>query len=383
MSAERNAAAGKRAAALPGWAAATLLPLLNLLAAFALSGLVIWAIGESPLQALKFLIYGAFGYSEAVGYTLYYATNFIFTGLAVSLAFKCGLFNIGGEGQAMMGGLGLAAVAIGFDGLPAILLVPLAILGAALFGAAWAAIPAWLQARRGSHIVITTIMFNFIAASLVSWLLVGVLKAPGSQSPESPDFPEAAWLPKIHDLLAGIGMPVEGSPLNLSFLIALGCAALAWFFIERTRWGYEIRVVGGNPGAARFAGISVSRNFVLSMLVAGAMAGLMGLNELMGLQHRLIANFTMGYGFVGIAVAFMGRGHPVGIILAAILFGALYQGGAELAFEMPAISRDLIIMVQGFVILFAGALEHLFRPQLTWVFGRLQSFGAMRGSASG
>ncbi len=283
----------------------------------------------------------------------------------------------------MMGGLGLAAVAIGFDGLPAILLVPLAILGAALFGAAWAAIPAWLQAKRGSHIVITTIMFNFIAASLVSWLLVGALKAPGSQSPESPDFPEAAWLPKIHDLLAGIGLPVEGSPLNLSFLIALGCAALAWFFIERTRWGYEIRVVGGNPGAARFAGISVSRNFVLAMLVAGAMAGLMGLNELMGLQHRLINGFTSGYGFVGIAVAFMGRGHPVGIILAAILFGALYQGGSELAFEMPTISRDMIIMVQGFVILFAGALEHLFRPQLTWIFGRLQGFGAMRGSAGG
>ena len=377
MATERNTDA------LPGWAAATLLPLLNLLAAFALSGLVIWAIGESPLQALKFLLYGAFGYGEAVGYTLYYATNFIFTGLAVSLAFKCGLFNIGGEGQAMMGGLGLAVVAIGLEGLPAILLIPRAILGAAVFGAAWAAIPAWLQARRGSHIVITTIMFNFIAASLVSWLLVGALKAPGSQSPESPDFPEAAWLPKMHDLLASIGMTVEGSPLNLSFLIALGCAALAWLFIERTRWGYEIRVVGGNPGAARFGGISVSRNFVLAMLVAGAMAGLMGLNELMGLQHRLIANFTMGYGFVGIAVAFMGRGHPVGIILAAILFGALYQGGAELAFEMPAISRDMIIMVQGFVILFAGALEHLFRPHLTWLFGRLQSFGAMGGSTNG
>ncbi len=369
MAVERNTAP------LPAWAAATLLPLLNLLAAFAVSGLVIWMIGESPLEALKFMIYGAFGYGEAVGYTLYYATNFIFTGLAVSLAFKCGLFNIGGEGQAMMGGLGLAVVAIGLDGLPPILLVPLSILGAALFGAAWAAIPAWLQAKRGSHIVITTIMFNFIAASLVSWMLVGVLKAPGSQSPESPDFPEAAWLPKMHDMLAGIGLQVEGSPLNLSFLIALGCAALAWFFIERTRWGYEIRVVGGNPGAARFGGISVSRNFVLAMLVAGGMAGLLGLNELMGLQHRLIANFTMGYGFVGIAVAFMGRSHPFGIVLAAILFGALYQGGAELAFEMPAISRDMIIMVQGFVILFAGALEHLFRPQLTWIFGRLRAIG--------
>ena len=222
-------------------------------------------------------------------------------------------------------------------------------------------------------------MFNFIAASLVSWLLVGVLKAPGSQSPESPNFPEAAWLPKIHDLLAGLGIQIEGSPLNLSFLVALACAGLAWFFIERTKWGYEIRVVGGNPGAARFGGIPITRNLVLSMLIAGGLAGLMGLNELMGLQHRLIANFTMGYGFVGIAVAFMGRNHPVGIVLAAILFGALYQGGAELAFEMPTISRDLIVAVQGLVILFAGALEHLFRPQVQALFRRFGALGEVRG----
>ncbi|MCH8203214.1 MAG: ABC transporter permease [Proteobacteria bacterium] len=371
--------AERRAVALPAWATSGLLPVLNLAAAFAVSGLVVWAIGESPLEALKLLLYGAFGYGEAIGYTFYYATNFIFTGLAVSVAFKCGLFNIGGEGQAMMGGLGLAVVAIGLDGWPPALVLPAAVLGAAIFGAAWAAIPAWLQARRGSHIVITTIMFNFIAASLVSWLLVGVLKAPGSQSPESADFPEAAWLPKIHDLLAGLGIQIEGSPLNLSFLVALACAGLVWFFIERTKWGYEIRVVGGNPGAARFAGIPITRTLVLSMLIAGGLAGLMGLNELMGLQHRLIANFTMGYGFVGIAVAFMGRSHPIGIVLAAILFGALYQGGAELAFEMPTISRDLIIAVQGLVILFAGALEHLFRPQVQALFRRLGALGEAHG----
>ena len=271
--------AENRPVTLPGWATSGLLPLLNLSAALAVSGLVVWIIGESPIEALKLLVYGAFGYGEAVGYTFYYATNFIFTGLAVSIAYKSGLFNIGGEGQAMMGGLGLAVVAIGLEGWPAAVVLPAAMLGAALFGAAWAAIPAWLQARRGSHIVITTIMFNFIAASLVSWLLVGVLKAPGSQSPESSNFPEAAWLPKIHDLLAGLGIQIDGSPLNLSFLVALVCAGLAWFFIERTRWGYEIRVVGGNPDAARFGGISITRNLVLSMLIAGGLAGLMGLRR--------------------------------------------------------------------------------------------------------
>ncbi len=357
------------------WVLTAALPIFNLGAAFAVSGLVIATIGESPLEAMRYLLFGAFGYGEAIGYTLYYATNFIFTGLAVSIAFRCGLFNIGGEGQAMMGGLGLAAVALTFKDLPGYLLLPLSIIGAAAFGAAWAAIPAWLQAKRGSHIVITTIMFNFIAASLVSWLLVGALKAPGSQSPESADFPAAVWLPKMDELMAGLGVSIESSPLNLSFLIALVCAGLAWFFIDRTRWGYEIRTVGNNPDAARFGGISVSRNIVLSMLIAGGLAGLMGLNELMGLQHRLFANFTTGYGFVGIAVAFMGRNHPVGIVLAAILFGALYQGGAELAFEMPAITRDLIVVVQGLVILFAGALPYLFRPALTRLLDRFTVSG--------
>ena len=365
--------------ALPPWANAVLLPLLNLLAAFVVSGLVILSMGQSPLEALSHILYGAFGNGEGVGYTLYYATNFIFTGLAVSVAYRCGLFNIGGEGQALMGGLGLALVALTFDGLPGLLLLPMAVLGGAMFGAAWAAIPAWLQAKRGSHIVITTIMFNFIAFSIVSWFLADTLRAPGSQSPESADFPEAVWLPKIHELLAGLGISIDGSPLNISFLIALLCAAAAWVFIERTRWGYEIRVVGGNPEAARFGGISVSRNIILAMLIGGAMAGLMGLNELMGQQHRLLGGFTEGYGFVGIAVAFMGRNQPVGIVLAAVLFGALYQGGFVLSMEMPGISRDMIVVVQGLVILFAGALEHLFRPQLVRAFTQLQSREAAVG----
>jgi len=334
------------------------------------SGLVIWGLGEDPIVALSFLVEGAFGFEEGISYTFYYATNFIFTGLAVSLAFHAGHFNIGGEGQAMLGGLGLTFAVFMVGDVSPVLSVGFAIIGAALFGALWAYVPAYLQAKRGSHIVITTIMFNFIASALLAYFLVGPLQRPGGQMPESSDFPDSASLMGIHEMLAAIGVSFEEGPMNVSLLIALVCAVGVWFLLWRTRFGYELRVVGQNPNAAQFGGISVSRMTIVAMMISGALAGMMGLNELLGEQHRLLGNFTLGYGFVGIAVAFMGRNHPVGIVLAALLFGALYQGGAELAFEMPTITRDLIVMIQGLVILFAGAMEHMFREPVTLIFER-------------
>ncbi|MBL4838915.1 MAG: ABC transporter permease [Kordiimonadaceae bacterium] len=358
---------------LPFWAENILLPSLNLLAAFVVSGLVIWGLGEDPFLALSLLVEGAFGYEEAIGYTFYYATNFIFTGLAVSIAFHAGHFNIGGEGQAMIGGLGLTlAVFLMGDASP-FLSILIGIIGAAVFGAAWAYIPAYLQAKRGSHIVITTIMFNFIASALLAYMLVGPLQRPGGQMPESADFPDGVALTHIHELLSYIGISFEEGPMNVSLLIAFACAWGFWFLLWRTRFGYELRVAGQSADAAAFAGISVPRMTILAMMVSGALAGMMGLNELLGEQLRLLGNFTLGYGFVGIAVAFMGRNHPVGIVLAAVLFGALYQGGAELAFEMPSITRDLIVMIQGLVILFAGAMEHMFRTPLNRLFERFAS----------
>lgn len=339
-----------------------LLPFLNVMAALVVSALVILALGESPMLALSFVIEGAFGYEEAFGYTLYYTTNFIFTGLAVAIAYHAGLFNIGGEGQATFGGLGMTLVVLQFGNLPAIILLPLAILGGAAFGALWGMIPGWLHVKRNSHVVINTIMFNFIASAFISWLLVGPLQRPDGQMPETVDFSANASLPAMHEILAMVGIEFEQSPLNLSFLIALCAAAVLWFILWRTRLGYEMRVVGSNPEAARFAGISLTKITVITMGLSGALAGMLGINELLGEQHRMVANFTMGYGFVGIAVAFVGRGSPIGIIFAALLFGTLYQGGAELAFEMPGFTRDMIIMIQGIVILFAGAMEHLFRP---------------------
>lgn len=355
---------------LPAWVNLGLLPLLNLAAAFLVSGLIVLILGENPLEAVRLLLFGAFGYEEAVGYTLYYTTNFIFTGLAVAIAFHCGLFNIGGEGQAYVGGLGVALVCLYLGFLPFVLVLPLAILGAALFGGVWAFIPGWLQARRGSHVVITTIMFNFLAAALMTYLLVNVLIKPGQQAPESATFPKTAWLPQMHEVLGGLGIEIARSPLNLSFVFALICCVLFWLFVWQTRWGYAIRVVGRNEAAAVYGGISPARQIMLAMTISGALAGFVALNEIMGSQHRLILGFTGGFGFVGIAVALMGRNHPIGIVLAAVLFGALYQGGSELSFDMPRLSRDLVVVIQGLVILFAGALEHMFRPRLEALFAK-------------
>ena len=349
---------------LPGWVDFGLIPVLNLLTAFAVSSLVLLAIAESPLDCIRLILIGAFGYGEGLGYTLFYATNFIFTGLAFAVAFHAGLFNIGAEGQASIAGLGVAFVCLGFEALPLILLIPLAILAAAVFGAAWGIVPGYLQAKRGSHVVITTIMFNFIASALIVYLLVNQLSPPGSMQPETRTFVESARLPKLHEAATLLGLSLPSSPLNLSFPWALICAWLVSVLLWRTRLGYALRTLGTNPEAARYAGMRVDRLTIIAMAISGGLAGFMALNEIMGSQHRMLLEYTSGYGFVGIAVALMGRSRPLGIVLAAIVFGALYQGGAELAFERPGVTRDMVVLIQGLIVLFAGALEHLYRPWL-------------------
>ncbi len=367
-------AAGPRPAAgrLPGWVDFGLIPLANVATAFLVSGLVVLMVGENPLEAVGILLWGALGFGEGIGFTLFYATNFILTGLAVAVAFHAGLFNIGGEGQAYLGGLGVALAALALDRFaPWWVTFPVAILGAAAFGAAWALIPAWLQARRGSHIVITTIMFNFIAAAVMVWLLVDHFSLPGTMQPETRTFESGGTLPKLTGLFALLGADAGGAPVNITLFLALAAAALVYVLIWRTRLGYEIRTFGFNPTAAAYAGISALKITVIALVISGALAGLMALNPVMGDQHRLQVDFVSGAGFVGIAVALMGRAHPLGVILAAILFGMLYQGGAELAFEIPVISRDMIIVIQGLVILFAGALEHMYRAPLARLVARL------------
>ena len=354
---------------LPRWIDIGLLPVINILAAFIVAGVIIALIGENPFAALSVLVKGAFFYKGALGYTLFYATNFIFTGLAVAVAFHASLFNIGGEGQAMVGGLGLGLIALLLDPLlPPLLVVLIAIPAAVIFGAFWGVIPGWLQAKRGSHIVITTIMFNFIAASLMVWLLAGMLMAPGQMSPETRSFADGVALVQFHTLVSYVGLSVAKSPLNLSFIIALVACVGVWVLIWRTRLGYVIRATGHSERAVIYAGHSPAKIIIITMAISGGLAGLMALNEILGVQQRVILNFTSGYGFTGIAVALMGRNHPIGILLASLLFGALYQGGAELDFEFQTITREMVLMIQGLIILFSGALAYMFTPMVARVF---------------
>ncbi len=356
---------------MPRWADVFLVPLINLILAFIASGLVVLAIGENPLDAIYFMVKGALGSTSGIGYTLYYATNYIFTGLAVAVAFHARLFNIGGEGQAAVAGIGVALVCLAIDWPHWTVALPFAILGGALFGAGWAFIPAYLQAKRGSHIVITTIMFNFIGAALLGYLLNGIMKNPNTQNAETPAFPPGTHLPTAHEILAPLGIEFSKSaPLNISFLLALICAVGVWALLWRTRLGYEIRSFGHSDRAAKYAGINGSRIIIISMLISGALAGMLAINVVMGEQERLIKEFVEGAGFVGIAVALMGRSHPFGIVLAALLFGMLNQGGFELLWEMPAISKEMVLVIQALIILFTGALDNMVRDPVERFFVR-------------
>lgn len=351
------------AAGLPRWAEFALLPALGLALAFAVSAVVVALAGFDPWQVLVLIVRGAFGSKAGVSYTAYYATSFVCTGLAVALALHAGLFNIGAEGQATLGGLGAGLAALAWSAsLPPALMLPLMGLAALAFGAAWALVPALLQAWRGSHVVITTIMFNFVAAALLGYLLVGPLKAPGDMNPESAEFAASARLPGMHELLGACGLDWPRTPLNASLLVALAAAVAVEALLSRSLAGYALRTTGAAPEAARYAGMRPRRTIVLAMAASGALAGLVGVNEIAGVQGRLVPDFVAGAGFTGIAVSLIGRNRPAGIVLAALLFGALYQGGAELAFELPDFSREMVYVLQGLVVLFAGALPRLGAP---------------------
>jgi ABC-type uncharacterized transport system permease subunit len=225
-----------------------------------------------------------------------------------------------------------------------------------------------LQAKRGSHIVITTIMFNFIASSMMVYLIKDWFRPVGKMAVESREI-TGAYIFSFREIAKQFfDVRVPASPLNLTVFLAIFVAWAVWYFLWRTKLGYEVRAVGLNSDAAIYAGIKPQRIIMIAMAISGGLAGLVAVNEVLGAQHRLLLEYVQGAGFVGIAVALMGRNHPLGIVLAALLFGLLYQGGTELSFAKAHINRDMVVVIQGLIILFMGALEQAFRPWLEAMF---------------
>jgi len=309
--------------------------------------LVGWAIGENPLHVLQIMLRGAFGTRYDLGMALFYSTPLIFTGLSVAVAFRAGMFDIGAEGQLTLGTLAAAAAGILFPAIPSWMAPAIAGLSAGLAGAAWGAIPGWLRARRGSHEVINTIMLNFIAAGICSYFALYPLRNPASQNPETREIAGAFKLPPFPFF--------EGAPVGWALPLGLLMALLVWFLLWRTVLGFEWRAVGLNEAAACSAGIDVAKARISAFAVAGALSGMVGIAEVLGNSGRYRLGFSPEYGFMGIAVALLGRNHPAGVLAAALLLGALHKGSAELDMETERITRDLSLVIQGLIILCVSA----------------------------
>ncbi|MEX1296139.1 MAG: ABC transporter permease [Candidatus Limnocylindrales bacterium] len=324
-----------------------------LIVALFISAGIIWLIGGDPINAYAHIVRSSLGSTGVLSDTLVKATPLVFTGLACSVAFRMRLWNIGAEGQLMMGAWGASAIVLlGWfpDGTPSFVYLPLMMLAGIGMGALWAGLAGWLRARLGVNEIITTLMLVYISQEWVKFWVFGPWSDGGFQM--SPRFPREAWLPRLTDH-SDIVSDFAGLTVHLGFALALVAAGLVWVFINRTRKGYEIRLIGDNPRAARYAGINIGRTIILVMLISGGLAGLAGASEISGVVHRLQDNFSPGYGFTGIIVAFLARFNPIGVVVAAVAFGALILAGREI---QPA---GIPAMIQG-VILFCVIASDVF-----------------------
>jgi ABC-type uncharacterized transport system permease subunit len=322
-------------------------PVLAVVLGLALGLGFTWFAGENPLHVLRILGRSAFGSGYDVGMTLFYTTPLIFTGLSVAVAFHAGLFNIGAEGQLTLGALTAAVVGAMWSRLPWPVAPMLAIVAAMVAGTLWGAIPGWLRAKRGSHEVINTIMLNFIAAGLASYVTLYLFKNPETQNPETRPI-GAGYL--IHQF--GV---FSGAPVSMALLLAIMAAVMVWVLLWRTVMGFEMRAVGQSESAARTAGIDAARIRIIAMSIAGGLAGLVGVGEVLGNAGKFRLGFSPEYGFIGIAVALLGRNQPAGVVAAALLFGALHKGTADLDLETEHVTREVSLILQSLIILSVSA----------------------------
>jgi general nucleoside transport system permease protein len=342
---------------LPPAARALLLaagPLVSVALALGAGALFILAIGEHPGEVYALLFREALGTGYGLGQSLFKATPLVFTGLAVALGFRAGLFNIGAEGQMTLGGFAAAIVGAALAGLPGALLLPLSILAAALAGAAWGAVPGVLKARFGAHEVINTIMLNFISFALISWWGHHVFEPA---TVRTATLGPGAWLPRLDALAPAL----RGSPANAALGLALLAALALGAYLFRTRDGYELRAVGHNPPAAEYGGISIAATQTRALALSGALAGLAGVNFVNGYKHFFEQGFSGGAGFIGIAVALLGRNHPIGVVVAALFFGVLGYGGLVINARVP---KELVDVLQALVILIAIVVQQVLERAL-------------------
>lgn len=309
------------------------------------------SLGSLPAFIAAVQTYSATGDPSALYKAIYpfteslvAASPYILTGLAVAVGFRGGLFNIGAEGQFFMGALGSAFVGYSLKGVAPVIHLPLALLGGAVAGGAWSFLPGLLKAKTGAHEVVTTIMMNWIAFRLSDWLLNGPMKAVGYR-PLTPMIENSAMLPRFFP---------DPLRFNWGFFFAIGIAIFIWWLLFKTTMGYEIRAVGANPNAARYAGINISNNIIFVMVISGALAGLGGAVQVLGTDHWVGQGFSAGFGFDAIALALIGNSHPLGVVLAALLFGVL-RGGATSMQSLAGIPIDIISVIQGLVIVFIAA----------------------------
>jgi simple sugar transport system permease protein len=343
---------------MTGFLKQLLFPLLAVVAAFIAGGLIVLIIGDDPFLVYELFFSSAFGTVDGIGYTLFYATPLIFTGLAVAVAMKCGLLNIGAEGQLVAAAFATAWVGLVLPGWPAAIVVVLAMAAALVVGGIWAGVPGVLKARFGAHEVITTIMMNFIAFGIVSYLTQYKYRRPGDPILETLPIAEfkdgvltGPHVPRIGSIISVIP---ERIPLNVAFILALAACFAVYLFLWKTPWGYELRAVGENPPAAEYGGASPARNIVAAMVISGALAGMVGINEVLGYRYRYYDGFSANYGFTGIAVALLGRNHPAGIVLAALLFGALTPASLFIDIFTDKVSKDWVLLLQAIMILFVA-----------------------------
>ena len=294
-------------------------PLLATFGFFLSCGIVVHIRGQDALAFYKIILSSGFASFDDFGYVLFNATPLVFTGLAVAIGYKSGLFNIGCEGQLYVAAF--AATWIGMHlNLPAFLLIPLCIGSAMIAGGVWGAVPGLLKAKYGAHEVINTIMMNFIAFALMNYLVTSIYKEPGQMIPQTRQIHETARIPRLAPFVPVLP---ESNPLNVSFLIACACVVCCYIFLTYTRWGYELRLVGNARDVAAYGRINPRAVTVWVMALSGAVAGLAGVAEVMGYRYRYLDSFSAGWGFTGIAVALLGRNNPFGILAAAVLFGLL------------------------------------------------------------